>query len=50
MYTYEVTDTPPMARIFFDDNVIDVVGPWDQLESAQTWAEAYVNKLNLGIN
>jgi hypothetical protein len=39
-----------MARIFFDDNVIDVVGPWDQLESAQTWAEAYVNKLNLGIN
>lgn len=50
MYTYEVTDSPPMAKIFYDGKVIDVVGPWDAVESAQIWAESFVNKSNLGIN
>jgi hypothetical protein len=49
MYTYEVSKTPPLAKIFYDEKVVDVVGPWDSEESAQTWAESYTNKLNLGI-
>jgi hypothetical protein len=50
MYTYEISETPPMARIFYDGQVVEVVGPWDAIVSAQTWAESYVNKSNLGIN
>lgn len=49
MYTYTVSEEPPLAKIFYNEKVIDVVGPWDSSESANTWAEAYTNKLNLGI-
>lgn len=50
MYTFEVTDDPAMARIFYDNSVVDVVGPWESMESAQAWSESYINKMNLGIN
>lgn len=50
MFTYEVSDNPPMCRIMSDNkNVIDESGPWESTESAKTWAEAYTNKLNSGI-
>lgn len=49
MFSYEVADNPPIARIFYDGKVVDVVGPWDTLESAETWADSYVNMRNAGI-
>lgn len=49
MYTYTITEEPPIARIFYNEKVVDVVGPWDTRESAETWAESYTNRLNLGI-
>jgi hypothetical protein len=49
MFTYEVSDNPPMCRIISNESVIDESGPWESVESAQTWAEAYTNKLNSGI-
>lgn len=49
MFTYEVTDNPPMARVSYDGSIIDVVGPWDSVESATTWAESYTNMRNAGI-
>lgn len=49
MYTYEVTEEPVLAKIYYDQNIIDTVGPWESVESAELWAEAYVNKSNLGI-
>lgn len=49
MFSYEVTDNPPMCRVMFDDSVIDESGPWESVESANKWAYAYTNKLNSGI-
>lgn len=49
MYTYEISDSPTLAKIFYNGLVIDIVGPWDTQESAQSWAESYTNKMNLGI-
>jgi hypothetical protein len=48
MFTYEVTDNPPMSKVFSNGNLIDQSGPWDSVESAETWAEAYTNGLNEG--
>lgn len=50
MYTYEITEEPAMAKIFYDDNIIDNVGPWESPEAAREWSETYVNRLNLGID
>lgn len=50
MYTYEVSEEPVMAKIFYDENIVDNVGPWESAEAAQTWVESYVNRLNLGID
>lgn len=49
MFSYTVDDNPPVARIFYDGKIIDVVGPWDTTASAETWAESYVNMRNAGI-
>ena len=49
MFSYEVSDAPAMARIFYDGKIIDTVGPWDTVESAQIWAESYVNLKNAGL-
>ena len=49
MYTYEVTEDPAMAKIFYDGKIIDNVGPWESVEAAQLWAESFVNKSNAGI-
>lgn len=49
MYTYQVLEEELIVRIFYDDALIDQIGPWDSLESAATWAESYVNKMNAGV-
>lgn len=49
MYTYEVSGTPPMCKIFSGTSIIDNSGPWESVQSAETWAEMYVNSLNAGI-
>lgn len=48
MYTYEVTDNPPMCKIMKDSQVIDASGPWESVEAAEAWAQAFVNKCNAG--
>jgi hypothetical protein len=50
MYTYEISEEPPMCKIFFNASVIDNSGPWESVEAAKLWAEAYTNKLNAGLN
>lgn len=50
MYTYEVSGEPPMCKVFFNDAVVDNSGPWESVEAAELWAEAYTNKLNAGLN
>jgi hypothetical protein len=50
MYTYEVVGTPPMCKVYFNESVVDHSGPWESVEAAETWAEAYTNKLNAGLN
>jgi hypothetical protein len=49
MYTYQITVEPVMAKVFYDENIVDNVGPWESIEAAQNWVESYVNKLNLGV-
>lgn len=49
MYSYEVSGTPPMCKIFKGTTIIDYSGPWESEESAETWASMYVNALNTGI-
>jgi hypothetical protein len=49
MYTYEISESPVLAKIFYNGLVIDIVGPWDERESAELWAESYTNKMNIGI-
>ena len=46
MYTYEVTDNPPMSKIMRDGEIIDLSGPWESVEAAETWASQYAAKLN----
>lgn len=49
MFTYEITDDPTLAKIFYNGKVVDIVGPWDTRESALVWAESYVNMRNAGL-
>ena len=46
MFTYEVSGTPPMCKIFNGLNIIDNSGPWESKKSAESWASMYVNALN----
>ncbi len=46
LYTYEITDNPPMCRIMFDGQNYDFSGPWESIESAENWATEFVAKLN----
>jgi hypothetical protein len=49
MFRYNLTyDNPrgPMVEILDGANVIDESGPWESIESATTWAEAYVGLKN----
>jgi hypothetical protein len=48
-YSYEVTDNPPMAKIQSNGQTIDLSGPWESVEAATDWAEAYTNQLNQGL-
>lgn len=51
MFSYLiVNDNPrgPLVQILYGSNVIDESGPWESLESATTWAEAYVGMKNAG--
>jgi hypothetical protein len=50
MYTYEVVGNPPMCKDYFKDVVVDHSGPWESVEAAELWAEAYTNKLNSGLS
>lgn len=49
IYTFQITGNPPMCKVYSNGTIIDQSGPWESVESAQTWAEAYTNKLNSGI-
>jgi hypothetical protein len=49
MFTYNLTDSNPrgpMVEILDGANLIDECGPWESIESATTWAEAYVGLKN----
>lgn len=48
MYSYEVSGNPPMCKILSGASIIDNSGPWESVESAETWASMYVNALNDG--
>ena len=48
-YTYQVTDNPPMCKVYSDGSLIDESGPWESVEAAKTWATAWTNKLNSGV-
>jgi hypothetical protein len=50
MYTYEVTDNPPMCNVLKDGSVVDSSGPWESVEAATAWAELFVAKCNGGYN
>lgn len=46
MYTFSITDNPPMCTVYNDSEVYDLSGPWESVESAQSWAQEFVDKLN----
>jgi hypothetical protein len=48
-YTYSVKGDPPYCKVFSGGTLIDESGPWESIESAETWAKAWTNKLNTGI-
>jgi|AntAceMinimDraft_1070359.scaffolds.fasta_scaffold02564_6 hypothetical protein len=48
MYSYKVLGSPPMCQIIKGAVIIDLSGPWESKESAETWATMYVNALNAG--
>lgn len=48
MYTYEVTNNPPMCKILKDGSVIDNSGPWESTKAAEDWAKLFVEKCNNG--
>ena len=47
--SYEVTDNPPMAKIQSNGETVDLSGPWESVQAAEEWAEAYTNQLNQGL-
>jgi hypothetical protein len=49
MFSYYIVHESLLVQILYGDNVIDESGPWESLESASQWAEAYVAKMNVGI-
>lgn len=48
MYTYQVTGSPVMCKIFKDGELIDNSGPWESIAAAEQWAEAFTAKCNSG--
>ncbi len=46
MYTYEITDNPPMSKISKGSEVIDLSGPWESVETATAWAKEFIVQLN----
>lgn len=51
MFSYNlIIDNPrgPVVEILDGANIIDETGPWESIESATTWAEAYVGLKNSG--
>ena len=48
MYTYEVSTAPVMCGILSNGVVVDHSGPWESVEIATEWAEAFVDKCNSG--
>ena len=49
MFSYHIVPDPLLVQILDGENVIDESGPWESMESATSWASAYVNKLNSGV-
>lgn len=49
MFSYILIENGPYIQILHGDNIIDESGPWESIESAVHWAEAYVGKKNAGI-
>jgi hypothetical protein len=49
MFSYSIVHENILVQILYGDNVIDESGPWESLNSAVQWAEAYVAKMNAGI-
>lgn len=46
MHTYEITDNPPMSKIFKNGEIIDLSGPWESVETATAWAKEFTAQLN----
>lgn len=46
MYTFQVTDNPPMCTVLKGDEIYDYSGPWESVEAATNWAQAFVAQLN----
>ena len=46
LYSYEISDNPPMCKIIFDGQDYDVSGPWESVLAAENWATESVAKLN----
>jgi hypothetical protein len=48
-YTYEIQETPPMAKIYKDGSLVDNSGPWESVSAAADWAMLMVSRLNAGL-
>jgi hypothetical protein len=46
MFSYVIIEDQLLVQILHGDNVIDESGPWESIQSASTWAEAYVGLKN----
>jgi hypothetical protein len=49
MFSFIITESPLLVQILHGENVIDESGPWESSVSANSWAVAYINKLNAGV-
>lgn len=51
MFSYNIVNSNPrgpVVEILNGGNVIDECGPWESIESATVWADAYVGLKNSG--
>jgi len=49
MYSYDMIEESLLIQIYYNDVLIDQIGPWESAESAVSWAELYVAKKNAGL-
>jgi hypothetical protein len=47
-YSFQITGTPPICKVYSNGSLIDQSGPWESEEAARSWATSWTNKLNTG--